>query len=283
MGHRLIQDLSFPFDLSLPPKMRLLQFCFCSLLVLHSGLSFAQITQIHYSVVDDECHRSQASIVVDSVSGGTKPYSYFLADTIERADGSFDSLSAGIYKLAVSDTNGNSLTEFVEISSTDTSVVQLRISPITGLDDGFIRVGEILSGPDISFVVVNGVDTFEAEYRVPVEDEYLLDIHSVNDCVSSERASVKMASPRTENFFSPNNDGINDTWTLSNLDLYPFNRVIVYNRFGQRVFGTKQYQNDWDGKQFGQDLAEGTYYFVFFYDFNDDAKGLERGFVEIIR
>ncbi len=263
--------------------MRSLYLTSLLLLLLVGNRGWAQITQIHYTLEDDSCYRAQASIRVDSITGGVSPYSYVLADTITMEDGNFENLSAGLFELIVTDSLGSSLSELIVIESSDTALVEFQVSPITGLEDGFIRVGSLLEGPNPLYYTINNVDTFSDEYRVPEEGDYTIRTIAENACISETQASVRMASPRTENFFSPNNDGINDTWSLSNLAFYPNNKVVVYNRFGQRVFGTKSYQNDWDGKQFGQDLAEGTYYFVFYYDFNDDAKGFERGFVEIIR
>ena len=46
---------------------------------------------------------------------------------------------------------------------------------------------------------------------------------------------------------SPNNDGVNDTWMIYNLEYYPNNYVVVFNRWGDKVFERKGYANDWDG------------------------------------
>ena len=47
--------------------------------------------------------------------------------------------------------------------------------------------------------------------------------------------------------FSPNNDGINDTWVIENINLYPNNYVRVYNRWGSLVFEKRGYAGGWDG------------------------------------
>jgi gliding motility-associated-like protein len=64
--------------------------------------------------------------------------------------------------------------------------------------------------------------------------------------------------------FSPNGDGINDTWILRGIEAYPENRVEIYDRYGQKVFGTKNYsrQNAWDGSFNGKMLPFGSYFFV---------------------
>lgn len=47
--------------------------------------------------------------------------------------------------------------------------------------------------------------------------------------------------------FTPNGDGINDTWMIYQLDKYPNTTVRVFNRWGSEVYSSTNYQNDWDG------------------------------------
>ena len=69
--------------------------------------------------------------------------------------------------------------------------------------------------------------------------------------------------------FSPNGDGINDTFIIKNLKDYPDNELSIFNRWGEEVYHAKPYANEWDGKnhnsnQFlSDDLPDGTYYYYF--------------------
>jgi gliding motility-associated-like protein len=58
------------------------------------------------------------------------------------------------------------------------------------------------------------------------------------------------------NTFTPNGDGINDTWDIPTLADYPQADVSVYDRWGQRVFHSLGYKAPFDGA----DLPLGTYY-----------------------
>ncbi|MEZ4738825.1 MAG: gliding motility-associated C-terminal domain-containing protein [Flavobacteriales bacterium] len=78
------------------------------------------------------------------------------------------------------------------------------------------------------------------------------------------------------NAFSPNSDGVNDIYTIRNIEYYPNNKFIVYNRWGNKVFEASPYTNTWDGtSQFGEVLGEGlpesTYYYVLEPGTGDDA------------
>ena len=60
------------------------------------------------------------------------------------------------------------------------------------------------------------------------------------------------------NTFTPDGDGINETWVIRNMELYPDNEIVIINRWGNEVYSNKTYLNDWNG----QELNEGTYYYV---------------------
>jgi gliding motility-associated-like protein len=68
---------------------------------------------------------------------------------------------------------------------------------------------------------------------------------------------------------SPNGDGINDTFEIIGLEDYPENKLIVFNRWGHKVYEATNYDNTWDGvSQAALTLGEttlpkGTYYYIF--------------------
>jgi len=71
------------------------------------------------------------------------------------------------------------------------------------------------------------------------------------------------------NEFSPNGDGVNDYFKIDCISRYPGNTLQVYNRWGNIVFQTKSYKNDWDGTPNGRAMVQpedqlpvGTYYYV---------------------
>jgi gliding motility-associated-like protein len=81
------------------------------------------------------------------------------------------------------------------------------------------------------------------------------------------------------NVFSPNNDGNNDTWVIRNLKQYPDNDLTVLNRWGNEVYKAKSYKDNWDG----DNLGEGTYFYVARVKMCDGADKVFKGFVTIVR
>ncbi|MDZ7878194.1 MAG: gliding motility-associated C-terminal domain-containing protein [Saprospiraceae bacterium] len=62
--------------------------------------------------------------------------------------------------------------------------------------------------------------------------------------------------------FSPNGDGINDNFTIVGLDKYKKTQLLVFNRFGNQVLESNNYQNDWSGTFDGKPLPDGTYFWM---------------------
>lgn len=59
---------------------------------------------------------------------------------------------------------------------------------------------------------------------------------------------------------SPNGDGLNDTFDLSGFNV---SKLSIFNRYGKSVYSKTEYTNQWGGQSdSGNDLADGTYYFV---------------------
>ena len=82
------------------------------------------------------------------------------------------------------------------------------------------------------------------------------------------------------NAFTPNGDGINDTWDIKNLNAYPKCTVMIYNRWGENVYSSIGYGVPWDGTYHGAALPVGVYYYII--DRKNALKVLS-GYVTIIR
>ena len=65
------------------------------------------------------------------------------------------------------------------------------------------------------------------------------------------------------NTFTPNSDGINDTWKITGMENYPNSEITILDRFGTAVL--KKYINgtfEWNGQFNGRILPTGTYWYV---------------------
>ncbi|MEO8732709.1 MAG: gliding motility-associated C-terminal domain-containing protein, partial [Flavobacteriales bacterium] len=83
--------------------------------------------------------------------------------------------------------------------------------------------------------------------------------------------------------FSPNGDGIADTWEIQGLREFPNNSVVIFNRWGSKIFEAQPYLNDWGGQVTvgtlpGQ-LPAGTY----FYQLDLGDGDVRTGYIQVNR
>ena len=86
----------------------------------------------------------------------------------------------------------------------------------------------------------------------------------------------------TTDVMSPNGDGVNDNFIVYCIEstTLPQNELLIFNTWGDQVFRAAPYQNDWQGTYNGNDLPDGTYYYLFR---RDNASDFAKGFFTIMR
>lgn len=87
--------------------------------------------------------------------------------------------------------------------------------------------------------------------------------------VSGTVTVVVLATLNIPTGFTPNGDGVNDTWQIAGLAGHPNPLVYVYNRWGQLVFSATTHTFSWDGRAHGNLLPAATYYYVVSSDILD--------------
>lgn len=117
----------------------------------------------------------------------------------------------------------------------------------------------------------------------PVTTTYTVAAIDGSGCFGVDTVHVKVIPSDDLVFYSaftPNSDGDNDVFYIGNINKYPDNLLKVYNRYGQVIFTSSGYNNDWDGSYQGNVVPTGTYFYVL--DTGTD-KGKYHGTVTILR
>ena len=117
----------------------------------------------------------------------------------------------------------------------------------------------------------------ESYFEMVAPGVHILYVKDKNNCGVANLEISVVGFPK---FFTPNNDGINDFFFVNERLLYDPIHLIVYNRWGMKIFEDFEYLNNWDGdNSVGKPLVNGTYYYVLKLTGADDRAG----FVMIIR
>ena len=121
---------------------------------------------------------------------------------------------------------------------------------------------------------------------------YLI-VSDANSCKNSDSIFINIANNEGDNCedaylfvpntFTPNQDGVNDRYNFvaSNITV---NSLLIFNRWGAKIFESKSDNFAWDGKYRNVDCTEGVYYFLIEYESCvDKSKKFKHGNITLLR
>ncbi|OFY85201.1 MAG: hypothetical protein A3F72_05330 [Bacteroidetes bacterium RIFCSPLOWO2_12_FULL_35_15] len=221
-----------------------------------------------------------------SISGGVKPYSFSWSNGASTQN--VDSLSPGMYYVTITDIQGCSRIDTIEILEPDSLVVSL--SPYV-YDNGHNISTYLGSNGSIDLNISGGVAPYSCLWSCNSTDpnpkglpagEYTVLVTDSNKCPAS--GFVRLDQPldlEMPTGYTPNADGNNDFFVVHGVEAYPDNEITIYNRWGNIVYQKKKYFNEWNGTNTnGDELPEGTYFVIL--EIND-GKIVLKGYVEMKR
>jgi len=159
----------------------------------------------------------------------------------------------------------------------DTDSVTIALYPVYGIDAG----NDTTAQPGGSVVLTASIGFasylwLPAEFMsnpsgssitvTPLDNMYVYVTGTTSDgCLETDSLQLFIAQNLViPSGFTPNNDGVNDTWEITNSYLYPHMTVDIFTRWGAKIFHSKGYNADnyWEGTRNGKDMPMGTYYYV---------------------
>jgi gliding motility-associated-like protein len=231
-------------------------------------------------------YNNASGIIWSSSGNGTfSPSSYDLNATY--IPGARDKSNSSVHLILK--TTGNTACA----SAADTLLVTIKAPPVINsggvkyvLENNSTILTPVISGSNLKYLWTPGLylnnDTVPNPVCTP-EADVSYKIISIDNfgCSSSADVFVKVLKPlQIPNVFTPNGDGINEKWQIKNLRDYADCKVEIFNRYGQLVYHSVGYINEWDGILNGKPLPAATYYYVI--NLKIAAKPIA-GFVDIVR
>jgi gliding motility-associated-like protein len=98
--------------------------------------------------------------------------------------------------------------------------------------------------------------------------QYILQATSTQGCITTDTTLITAVNSLfIPNAFTPNFDGINDVWRITNLDAETQTTLYIYNRQGQQIHYYKGNAPSWNGLFKQTPVAAGNY--VYYLTFNN--------------
>ncbi|MCB0402600.1 MAG: gliding motility-associated C-terminal domain-containing protein [Flavobacteriales bacterium] len=201
-------------------------------------------------------------------SGGSPGYNYTWIPGGNTQSITVSPATTTSYIIAMTD-QCNTITMFdtVEVNN-DYTPMTVNIPALQSVCTGeqlFIDVNVSNGRPPMGYTWNDGLNTYSgSDFYYPTETPVTttLMLTVTDHCGYQEMGSVDVEVIACEivipNVITPNGDGSNDFLVFENLEYYPNNKLVVFNRWGKVVYEKDGYQNNWDGDKY----TDGTYFFI---------------------
>ncbi|PSL34586.1 T9SS type B sorting domain-containing protein [Chitinophaga ginsengisoli] len=237
--------------------------------------------------IDEICTRGNGELTI-SANGGAVPYNYEV-NGVPTSSTHLTGLSAGNYGVKVTDANGCVASSNAEVNDIDIPAVTITNSDTT------IRLGDYvqlhaINAPDYAWTPVEGLSCVDCASPVvqPMQrTTYIVTTVTGLNCIKEDRVTVYVDTRRflyVPTAFTPNKDGVNDVFRVKGGGVAIF-KMSVYNRWGELIFTSTDFNKGWNGTFGNELLPNGAYVYMIEYAYYGSEKKiyLQRGSVMLIR
>jgi gliding motility-associated-like protein len=243
-------------------------------------------------ITDEDCYAGNGSITGISVIGGTTPYLYTWNGVVGNLDAT--DLTNSEYTLVVTDDNG-CIDSFGPISISNSG------APIASFDlsGNPISLGETLVPTNTSsndavtyfWDLGNGTTSTDVDPSVTYAGEGSYSIcliaYTATSCTDTTCQTLEVIEEVESvigipTAFSPNNDMHNDILYVRGSGITSFT-LMIYNRYGEKVFESKELSSGWNGYYKGKPQNTGVFAYYLEYEYTNGDKGSLKGNITLVK
>ena len=224
-----------------------------------------------YESVPDSCENRIGSVLVEG-SGGTKPYTYFW-NTLDKTDSTVLYLRAGDYPYTITDATNCKHEGIINVGQRSKDVTAAFSFELDTCTSHLNLSNESTNSK--YFTWNYGVDKLKYDRNIALPnlgEAYQIELIASNEhCADTISDSFDLtgtdAYNRIKNYlpnvFTPNDDYFNDVLSIKGLRECETGTIKIYNKWGDEVYySVSPGLEPWDGTHFGEEVAEGTYFYV---------------------
>jgi gliding motility-associated-like protein len=197
------------------------------------------------------------------------PFASYLWNTNETAQGILIN-TQGNYEITVTAANGCTATNSIFVSEKALPIVSAGSDVSIYLGQEVQLQGSVPQSFGLTYLWTPATTLTNSTDPTPIAaptttTTYTLQATTIYGCSSTDDVIVEvldyLACLKTNEGVTPNGDTYNDTWQIPCIAFFQ-NTVEIYNRWGEQLYNATNYQSDWAGTYKGNDLPDGTYYYI---------------------
>jgi gliding motility-associated-like protein len=217
----------------------------------------------NFDLGPDTCAKSPINIAPQGLNPGYT-WNYDWSNT--KTDSMINITTSGVYSVSITNNPGSGCFR------TETKVVNIIDMDAWAASNSGIDIcthqSHIVNAPappanhsyvytwKLDGVVVGNYNYYTLNNLTP--GTHLLSLDAGGGCEGVIEVKARYCPLEPPNIITPNADGKNDKFVITNLEYYPGSAIIIFNRWGKKVFESLDYQNDWGADE----NADGVYYYV---------------------
>jgi gliding motility-associated-like protein len=216
---------------------------------------------------DIYCQNLPPKTIAVSNANGNYTYSWVNSAGVEISNQPYASINnAGIYTVIASSINGCvSFPQTINIEASNiASISQNDIVITDDSENNTITINTTNIGiGDYEFAIDDNYNNFQ---DLPLFENVSAGIHTIyvrdkNNCGTAQIEVSVIGFPK---FFTPNNDGYNDTWSILGVDenFYSNSKIYIFDRFGKLITSIQPESDGWNGFFNGEQLPATDYWFT---------------------
>jgi gliding motility-associated-like protein len=211
---------------------------------------------INYGCVDSN---SENSVTVNVNNDITSQVNYSLNGTPFQNNRTFTNLSNGNHTIMIVHDSG--CTEEISFNISNLTPLTVIVNATNLNQYTAVATG----GSGIYTYYLNGNQINSNVFNIFATATYTLTVKDSNGCTVDFIFNGSFVDIDVPNFFTPNDDGDNDTWHPTNMEGFPRIQVEVFDRYGRIIHHFGQ-NGSWDGKYNGNLLPTGDYWYTITLD-----------------
>jgi gliding motility-associated-like protein len=206
------------------------------------------------------------------VSGGSSPFTYAWTGGATTSTITVNPADTTTYTVTITDWCGQDTTISLLVNVRNPTPIDVAVLNDTlCMDvDGAIIISPVVTGgngainytwyENNSSIIFSQTSSGVITVVSPASGPFIITVIDQCGLIAIDTANIVVENciPVIPNVFTPNGDGVNDNFVITNLELHPNSELLIFNRWGQVVYESSAYQNNWDGGS----VSDGVYYYV---------------------